>query len=448
MPDSSINGGARVVPAIVRTARPVAPKIQQEIKSAVHQGLIKRLDLEKIALMHENPGSQQQLVAMIQQLIGEQSVPLSSTERDRLAQEVLDEVFGLGPLEPLLQDPTVNDILVNTYTSVYVERRGVLEKTGVSFKDDRHLMHVIDKIVSAVGRRVDESSPMVDARLKDGSRVNVIIPPLAVDGPIMSIRKFGSKPLMAEDLLRNKALTEPMLEVLKGAVQARLNIIVSGGTGAGKTTLLNVLSGFIDERERIVTIEDSAEMQIKHSHVVRLECRPPNVEGKGAVKQRELVINALRMRPDRIVLGEVRGEECMDMLQAMNTGHDGSLTTVHANTPRDALARMETMAMMGSVSLPEKAIRAQIASAVHLIVQIARMSDGSRRVTHITELTGAFSDVISMQDIFLFEKEGLGPLGKVKGRFRSTGIVPKFVDKLKAAGIALPTGLLDYSMEV
>ena len=454
MSDSTINGGAGgrtgtgAIPATARTARPVALKFQQEIKSAVHQGLIKRLDLEKIAQMHENPASQQQLITVIHQLIGEQNIPLSGAERDRLAQEVLDEVFGLGPLEPLLQDPTVNDILVNTFNAVYVERRGVLEKTTVVFKDDRHLMHVIDKIVSAVGRRVDESSPMVDARLKDGSRVNAIIPPLAVDGPILSIRKFGAKPLAAEDLLRNKALTEPMLEVLKGAVQARLNIIVSGGTGAGKTTLLNVLSGFIDERERIVTIEDSAELQVKHAHVVRLECRPPNVEGKGAVKQRELVINALRMRPDRIVLGEVRGEECMDMLQAMNTGHDGSLTTIHANTPRDAVARMETMAMMGSVSLPEKAIRAQIASAVHLIVQIARMSDGSRRVTHISQLTGAFSDVISMQDIFLFEKEGLGPTGKVKGRFRGTGIVPKFGDKLKAAGFPLPASLLDYSMEV
>ena len=448
MPESNINAAPRIIPPIVRTARPVAPKVQQEIKSAVHQGLIKRLDLEKIALMHENPGQQQQLTSAILQLIGEQNVPLSATERDRLAQEVLDEVFGLGPLEPLLQDPTVNDILVNTFSTVYVERRGVLEKTAVTFKDNRHLMQVIDKIVSAVGRRVDESSPMVDARLKDGSRVNAIIPPLAVDGPILSIRKFSAKPLAAEDLLRNKALAEPMLEVLKGAVQARLNIIVSGGTGAGKTTLLNVMSGFIDEHERIVTIEDSAEMQIKHSHVVRLETRPPNVEGIGGIKQRELVINALRMRPDRIVLGECRGEECMDMLQAMNTGHDGSLTTVHANTPRDAVARMETMAMMGSLSLPEKAIKAQIASAVHVIVQIARMSDGSRRVTHITELTGAFSDVISMQDIFIFEKEGLGPMGKVKGRFRSTGVVPKFGDKLKAAGIALPTGLLDYSMEV
>src|ERR1700691_5461837 len=448
MHESTSNGSARIVPAIVRGARPVALKMQQEIKAAVHLGLIKRLDLEKIALMHENPSSQQQLLTVIHQLIGEQNIPLSGAERDRLAQEVLDEVFGLGPLEPLLQDPTVNDILVNTFNSIYVERRGVLEKTTVVFQDDRHLMHVVDKIVSAVGRRVDESSPMVDARLKDGSRVNVIIPPLAVDGPILSIRKFGSKPLVADDLLRNKALTEPMLEVLKGAVQARLNIIVSGGTGAGKTTLLNVLSGFIDERERIITIEDSAELQVKHSHVVRLECRPPNVEGKGAVKQRELVINALRMRPDRIVLGEVRGEECMDMLQAMNTGHDGSLTTIHANTPRDAVARMETSALMGSVSLPEKAIRAQIASAVHLIVQIARMSDGSRRVTHVTELTGSFSDVISMQNIFVFEREAIGLNGKVKGRFRATGIVPKFGDNLSAAGIPLPTGFLSYSMEV
>jgi pilus assembly protein CpaF len=448
MADLSVNMNARVIPPIVRTARPVAEKVQQEIKSAVHQELIKRLDLEKLGLMHENRASQQQLFVVIHQLIGEQNIPLSSTERDRLAQEVLDEVFGLGPLEPLLQDPTVNDILVNTYNSVYVERRGVLEKTVIVFKDNRHLMHIIDKIVSAVGRRVDESSPMVDARLKDGSRINVVIPPLAVDGPILSIRKFGSTPLVAEDLLRNKALTPAMLEILKGAVQARLNIIVSGGTGAGKTTLLNVLSGFISERERIVTIEDSAELQLKQEHVVRLECRPPNVEGKGAIRQRELVMNALRMRPDRIVLGEVRGEECLDMLQAMNTGHDGSVTTIHANTPRDAVARMETMAMMSSVRLPGAAIRAQIASAVHLIVQIARMSDGSRRVTHISELTGAFSDVISMQDIFVFEKDGLGANGKVKGRFRATGIVPKFADKLKAAGIPMSTGLFDQVTEV
>src|ERR1700722_16892053 len=301
-------------PSAIRPPRGVALAVQQQIKSAVHKELIKRLDLEKLSEIQETRAGQQQLFALIQQLLNEQGVPLSGIERDRIAQEVLDEVFGLGPLEQLLNDSTISDILVNTWNSVYIERRGVLEKTNITFKDNRHLMHIIDKIVSAVGRRVDESSPMVDARLKDGSRVNAIIPPLAVDGPILSIRKFGSKPLMAEDLLRNKALTEPMLEILKGAVQARLNIVVSGGTGAGKTTLLNVLSGFIDERERIVTIEDSAELQVKHEHVVRLECRPPNVEGKGAVKQRELVMNALRMRPDRIVLGEVRGEECMDML--------------------------------------------------------------------------------------------------------------------------------------
>jgi pilus assembly protein CpaF len=309
-------------------------------------------------------------------------------------------------------------------------------------------MHIIDKVVSAVGRRVDESSPMVDARLKDGSRVNVIIPPLAVDGPILSIRRFGSTPLQAEDLIRNQMLTEQMMETLKGAVRARLNIVVSGGTGAGKTTLLNCLSGFISDKERIVTIEDSAELQMKQEHVVRLETRPPNVEGKGAIRQRELVINALRMRPDRIVLGEVRGEETLDMLQAMNTGHDGSITTIHSNTPRDALARLETMAMMSEVRLAEKAVRAQIAAAVHVIIQVARQSDGTRRITHITELTGAFSDVVSMQDIFLFEKKGLGPNGKVKGRFFATGVVPKFAEKLIAAGMPLPPGLTDHSMDI
>jgi pilus assembly protein CpaF len=299
-----------------------------------------------------------------------------------------------------------------------------------------------------VGRRIDESSPMVDARLRDGSRVNVIIPPLAVDGPILSIRRFGSTPLGADDLIRNGMLTVPMLEALRGAVRARLNIVVSGGTGAGKTTLLNVLSGFINERERIVTIEDSAELQLKQEHIVRLETRPPNVEGRGAIRQRELVINALRMRPDRIVLGEVRGEETLDMLQAMNTGHDGSITTIHSNTPRDALARMETMAMMSEVRLPEKAVRAQIASAVHVIIQVARMSDGTRRITHITELTGAFSDVVSMQDIFLFEKRGLNAEGRVKGRFHATGVVPKFSEKLTAAGFPLPPGLLSHTQEI
>lgn len=429
-------------------ARPLREKEQQELKSAVHAELINRLDLEKLGEAQETRAGQQQLFALIQQIIGEQGVPLSSAERDRVAQEVLDEVFGLGPLEQLLKDDTISDILVNTFANVYVERRGMLSRTSVTFRDNRHLLQVIDKIVSAVGRRVDESTPMVDARLKDGSRVNAIIPPLAIDGPILSIRRFGSSPLTAEKLIQNKALTNPMLDMLRAAVQARLNIVISGGTGAGKTTLLNALSGFISEKERIVTIEDSAELQLRQDHVVRLETRPPNVEGKGAIRQRELVINALRMRPDRIVLGEVRGEEAMDMLQAMNTGHDGSLTTIHANTPRDGLSRLETMCMMGDIRLPEKAIRLQIASAIHLIVQVARMSDGSRRITHVSELTGAFSDVISMQDIFVFEKEGLAENGKVKGRFRSTGIVPKFTERLKAAGIPIPPGLVDHSMEV
>ena len=432
-----------------RVATVAAPEASMhQLKTAVHNELIKRMDLDKLAGMQHDPSGRQKLLATISQLVGEQPIPLSSMDRDGIAKEVMDEVFGLGPLEPLLHDPTVSDILVNTYDTVYVERRGVIEKTEVVFRDNAHLMHIIDKIVSAVGRRIDESSPMVDARLLDGSRVNIVIPPLAVDGPLLSIRRFGSSPLTADDLLRHRAMTPQMLEILKCAVKARLNIVVSGGTGAGKTTLLNVMSGYISPDERIVTIEDSAELQIKQEHVARLECRPPNVEGKGAIRQRELVINALRMRPDRIILGEIRGEEALDMLQAMNTGHDGSITTIHANNPRDAIARLETMAMMGSVTLPEKAIRAQIASAVHLIVQASRMSDGSRRITHISEITGATADIVSMQDIFLFEKQGLGPGGKVKGRFFATGIVPKFGEKLKAAGIPMALNLLDHSVEI
>jgi len=393
------------VAAEVRVTAVLGEAAHQSLKTAVHNELIRRMDLEKLAeIQADLLGGRQRLLTVILQLIGEQSIPLSTADRDQLAQEVLDEVFGLGPLEPLLHDPTVNDILINTFNTVYVERRGVIEKTSIVFKDEAHLMHIIDKIVSAVGRRIDDSSPMVDARLLDGSRVNIVIPPLAVDGPLVSIRRFGKTPLTADDLLRHRALTPPMLGLLESAVRARLNIVVSGGTGSGKTTLLNVLSGYISASERIVTIEDSAELQIKQEHVARLECRPPNLEGKGAVRQRELVINALRMRPDRIILGEVRGEEALDMLQAMNTGHDGSITTVHANNPRDAIARIETMAMMGSVSLPEKAIRAQIASAVDLIVQVARMSDGTRRITHITEITGATPEMVSLQDIYLFEK--------------------------------------------
>jgi pilus assembly protein CpaF len=433
----------------VRVTAVLGDAARNTLKTAVHHELIRRMDLDKLSdIQSDAIGGRQRLLAVILQLIGEQSVPLSTADRDLLAQDILDEVFGLGPLEPLLHDPTVSDILVNTYKTVYVERRGIIEKTNVVFKDEAHLMHIIDKIVSAVGRRIDESSPMVDARLLDGSRVNIVIPPLAVDGPLLSIRRFGSTPLTGDDLLRHRAMTPQMLEILRSAVRARLNIVVSGGTGSGKTTLLNVLSGFISEHERIVTIEDSAELQIKQEHVARLECRPPNLEGKGAIRQRELVINALRMRPDRIILGEVRGEEALDMLQAMNTGHDGSITTVHANNPRDAIARIETMAMMGSIALPEKAIRAQIASAVDLIVQVSRMSDGTRRITHISEITGTNGDTIALQDIYLFEKLGLGPSGSVKGRFYSTGIVPKFSERLKAAGIPLALALLDHSVDI
>jgi pilus assembly protein CpaF len=420
LPSSAPRAGDRSTSA----ARALGDNVQQHIKTAVHKELIKRIDLDKLGDMKDTPGAQQQFFAVIQQIIAEQGVPLSGTERDRLAQEVVDEVFGLGPLEPLLKDDTISDILVNTCNSIYVERRGILEKTNLTFQDNKHLLHIIDKIVSAVGRRVDESSPMVDARLPDGSRVNVIIPPLAVDGPILSIRRFGSNPLGAADLIRNLALTQPMLEFLSGCVKARLNIVISGGTGSGKTTLLNTLSSFISEKERIVTIEDSAELQLRQEHVVRLETRPPNVEGKGAIRQRELVINALRMR------------------------HDGSLTTIHSNTPRDALARLETMAMMGEIRIAEKAVRAQIAAAVHIIIQASRMSDGTRRITHITELTGAFSDVISMQDIFLFEKKGIGPNGKIRGRFYGTGIVPKCAEKLQAAGIPIPVGMSDHNLEI
>ncbi len=421
---------------------------RNQIKTETHRDLLKRVNLEQLSAIQDAPDGRQQLQQIITQLIGEHEVPLSGADRDTIATEVIDEVFGLGPLEPLLRDNTVSDILVNGAGLTYVERRGKLYETNVVFRDNAHLMHVIDKIVSAVGRRIDESSPMVDARLLDGSRVNIVIPPLAVDGPLISIRKFGSSPLGKDDLLRVRALTPQMLELLRCAVEARLNIVVSGGTGAGKTTLLNVLSGFIAEDERVVTIEDSAELQIKQKHVARLECRPPNVEGKGAIRQRELVINALRMRPDRIILGEIRGEEALDMLQAMNTGHDGSITTVHANNPRDAISRLETMSMMGSVALPEKAIRAQIASAVHIIVQASRMSDGSRRVTHISEITGTSGEIVSMQDLCVFEKQGLGPGGKVKGRFYATGVVPKFAEKLKAAGIPFNLDALNESVEV
>ena len=434
-------------PGSEKKAAGLTPKAYQELKTSIHRDLLSRVDLEKLMDLRDGR-ARSQIFGVIQDLVSSSNTPMSGMERERLAREVLDEVFGLGPLEPLLQDPTINDILVNTYKHVYVERAGILEPTNVRFKDDGHLMHIIDKIVSAVGRRVDESSPMVDARLLDGSRVNVIIPPLAIDGPILSIRRFGHIPLEADDLLANRTLTAQMLELLKGAVKSRLNILVSGGTGAGKTTLLNILSGYISDKERIVTIEDSAELQMKQEHVVRLECRPPNVEGKGAVKQRQLVINSLRMRPDRIIVGEVRGEEALDMLQAMNTGHDGSLTTIHANSPRDAIARLETMALMANLNLPEKAIRQQITSAIAIVIQVSRMSDGTRRLTHFTEISGMDEDVVSMQDIFLFEKRGVAPGGRVLGRFHATGIRPKFAEKLKVSGINLPASLFEHSLEI
>src|SRR5690349_3166694 len=422
-------------------------KEYQDLKSSVHRDLISRVDLERVANQRDEY-TRGQVLSVIQDLVANLKTPLSGRERERLALEVLDEVFGLGPLEPLLQDPTVNDILVNGPKQVYVERAGVLEESNIMFKDNAHLMNIIDKVVSAVGRRVDESSPMVDARLADGSRVNVIIPPLAIDGPHMSIRRFGHIPIGEEDLLRNQTLTQPMLELIRGAVKSRLNIVISGGTGAGKTTLLNVLSGYISDKERIVTIEDSAELQMKQRHCVRLETRPSNIEGKGQVMQRQLVINSLRMRPDRIVVGEVRGEEALDMLQAMNTGHDGSLTTVHANTPRDALARIETMAMMANLNLPEKAVRSQMASAVNVVVQISRFNDGTRRITHLSEITGMEEDIVSMQDVFVFEKQGISKDGRVVGSFQATGIRPKFAERLKASGINVPSSWFEHSYKI
>jgi pilus assembly protein CpaF len=413
----------------------------------VHRKLLNRLNLEALANA-DRARAEGEIRSLLGLLLSEESTPLSLTERETLFTEVLDDVFGLGPLEPLLRDPQVSDILVNTHRYVFIERKGVLERVTATFQDDSHLLRVIDRIVSRVGRRVDDSSPMVDARLADGSRVNAIIPPLAVDGPLLSIRRFPAERLKADDLVTLGALTAPMLEFLSHCVRSRLNCLISGGTGAGKTTLLNVLSSFISPRERIVTIEDAAELQLHQEHVARLETRPANVEGKGAIRQRQLVVNALRMRPDRIVVGEVRSEEALDMLQAMNTGHDGSLTTVHANTPRDALTRIETMIAMGATNLPEKAMRQQIASAIQIVVQQTRLADGSRKVTNISEITGMEGDVITMQDIFLFEKMGLGKEGNVVGRFRATGVRPKCAERMKAGGVHLPAAMFDGITEV
>ncbi|MGA3089841.1 MAG: CpaF family protein [Terriglobales bacterium] len=419
----------------------------QQVKADLHRKILDRLDLEKLG-RSSGDSARDEVLILIRSSVNSEAVPLSFAEREQLSREILDEIFGLGPLEPLLKDPTISDILVNRFDRVYVERAGRLEITGLSFKDNQHLMQIIDRIVSRIGRRVDESSPMVDARLQDGSRVNAIIPPLALDGACLSIRRFGRDPITARNMLDNKTLTEPMLELLSAMVKGRLNLLISGGTGAGKTTVLNVLSGYIPNVERIVTIEDAAELQLKQEHVVRLETRPPNIEGKGSVRMRQLVINSLRMRPDRIVVGEVRGEEAFDMLQAMNTGHEGSLTTVHANSPRDALSRVENMVSMANLNIPERAIRQQIANAVHAVVQVARLSDGSRKIITVSEVVGMDGDMIVMQDVFVFERVGIDESGKVRGAFRSTGHPPHFAERLATAGCRLSPALFESRMEV
>jgi pilus assembly protein CpaF len=419
----------------------------QELKFALHRKLLDRINLEALAMVPAERAKTEIRSALVK-LVEEEKTPLSMVERDRVIEEVLHEVFGLGPLEPLLQDPTVSDILVTTPKLVYIERGGKLRRTSVEFKDNSHLMRIIEKVVSRVGRRVDESSPMCDARLPDGSRVNAVVSPVAVDGPLLSIRRFGRKPLEPADLVKNLTITQEMVDLLQACVRARLNIIITGGTGAGKTTLLNVLSGFIPDDERVVTIEDAAELQLRQVHVARMETRPPNIEGNGSIKIRQLVINALRMRPDRIVVGEVRSEEALDMLQAMNTGHDGSLTTIHANNPRDGIGRLEVMVGMANANMGVRAIRQQVAAAVDVFVQIARFSDGTRRVTHITECVGMEGEHVTTQDIFAFERTGLTTDGRVTGRFRPTGIRPKFYERLRASGIQLPPSVFQTVVEI
>ena len=412
------------------------PTERQEIRTRVHRRLLERLNLANLAERDQEEAADE-VRKIVRDLLSKEETPLNLEEREMLVEQVVNEVFGLGPLEPLVNDGSISDILVNGYDQVYVEIDGKLHKTDVRFRDDRHLLQVIDRIVSAVGRRIDDSSAMVDARLADGSRVNAIIPPLAIDGPHLSIRKFRRDVLSAEDLHRSGSVTPEMLTLLQGCVKAQLNCLITGGTGSGKTTLLNVLSESIPDDERIVTIEDSAELQLRQPHVVRLETRPPNIEGVGEVTQRQLVINSLRMRPDRIIVGEVRGAEAIDMLQAMNTGHDGSLTTLHANTTRGALHRLETMVSMSNLNLPEKGVRQQIASAIDIVIHVSRLSDGNRKIVSIAEIVGMEGDVITMQDLFLFEREGVTPEGKVAGEFRATGIRPKCAERLQEHGIDL-----------
>jgi pilus assembly protein CpaF len=419
----------------------------QELKFALHRKLLERINLEALSSI-AGERVRAEIRTAVSRLVNEERTPLSLLEKERVTEEVLNEVFGLGPLEPLLQDPTVSDILVTTPHLVYVERNGKLQRTPVMFKDNGHLLRIIEKIVSRVGRRVDESSPLVDARLPDGSRVNAVISPVAVDGPLLSIRRFRRDPIQADELVRNLTLTEGMLRICQACVKSRLNVIISGGTGAGKTTLLNVMSGYIPEDERIVTIEDAAELQLRQVHVARMEARPPNIEGQGAIRIRHLVINALRMRPDRIIVGEVRGEEALDMLQAMNTGHDGSLTTIHANSPRDAIGRLEVMVGMANANIGVRAIRQQVSSAVDLFIQIARFSDGTRRVTHLTECVGMEGDQVTTQDIIVFEKSGVAEDGRVLGRFRPTGVRPKFSERLRSAGIQLPQQIFQTTVEI
>ena len=423
-----------------KNAQEAELRAYQEMKTTIHRKLIDRLDLSNVSEI--SPDQLSGIIkAVVENLVASENIPLTRVERERLVVEIQHETLGLGPLEPLLQDPDVSDILVNGPDRVYIEKHGLIHKTKVFFKDTDHLMMIIERIVSKVGRRIDESSPLVDARLQDGSRINVIIPPLAIDGPALSIRRFGVNPLRMEDLLSYRTLTEEMAKIFDAMVRARLNILVSGGTGVGKTTLLNILTASVPDSERIVTIEDSAELILQQEHVVRLETRPPNIEGRGTVTQRDLVRNALRMRPDRIIVGEVRGGEALDMLQAMNTGHDGSISTIHANSPRDALARLETMVLMAGFEIPAKAIREQMSSSLNVIIQVARLSDGTRRVVKVAEITGMEGDIITMQDIFLFERQGVDQEGKVLGVFRATGVRPKFADMMSAAGIYLTTDM-------
>ena len=415
----------------------------EKYKAEIHRTLISKLDLEKLSRVNSSQ-ARQAVSGIVKEIIQDQRVPLNFDEQEKIQADLLDEVFGLGPLEPLLRDPKISDIMVNDKDHVFIENGGLLSRVSTSFRDDRHLLQIIDRIVSRVGRRVDESSPMVDARLPDGSRVNAIIPPLALDGPSLSIRRFGTGPLAANSLVQLKSISAEMMEVLSSAVKARISIVISGGTGSGKTTLLNILSQYIPRNERLVTIEDAAELRLAQENIVRLETRPPNIEGQGAVRQRQLLINCLRMRPDRIIMGEVRGEEAFDMLQAMNTGHEGSMTTIHSNTPRDAIARLESMVAMGNMNMPEKSVRQQIAAAITIVVQASRMSDGTRKVTSISEITGMEENIISMQEIFTFAKKGIGPDGKVIGAFQPTRIRPRFLDRLRTAGINLPPSLFEH----